>query len=136
VEPHETPTRLTDVGKWGPVALTALPWLVLAALAVGAGLFVWAPLVPLVTHDRWGALGVRLGLALCTGIPFLVMTVPGVIYGHSVPRFLLLVARHAGGPPRLAVWRRVGAAAPVAPPRAAGPGAGTDPWGAEREDWT
>jgi hypothetical protein len=84
-------------------------------------------------HGGGPALGLRLALALAAGAPVALLAAPGLVYGHSVPRFALIVVRSLGAP-RLAVWRHVVPCDPIAP--AARPARRrADGWGADREDW-
>jgi hypothetical protein len=133
VEPHETPTRLRQGAAFYGVPLAVLPWLVAgAALAVAAFQLAGA-WVALLVADRWGALGLRLALAMAAAAPVVLMTAPGLVFGHSVPRFVVLAVRSLATP-RLTLWRPVAPCEPVPP--AAGPARpNRDAWGADREDW-
>jgi hypothetical protein len=133
VEPHETPTRLRQGASFYGVPVAVLPWLVLGALAAGAVFFLCAPWVALLTGDRWLALGLRMAFALAAGAPLALLAAPGVVYGHSLPRFLLAVFR-AAGTPRRTVWRPVAPCDPIRP--VTGPARPRrDGWGADREEW-
>jgi hypothetical protein len=133
VDPHETPTRLRQGAAFYGVPVAVLPWLVLGALAASAVFFLGVPWVALLTADRWLALGLRMALALAAGAPLALLAAPGVVYGHSLPRFLLAVVRSAGTP-RLTVWRPVAPCDPILP--MTGPTrARRDGWGTDREEW-
>jgi hypothetical protein len=133
VEPHETPTRLRQGAAFYGVPLAVLPWLLAGAVLAVAAFQLAGAWVALLTTDRWGALGLRLALALAAGAPVALMAAPGLAYGHSVPRFAVLAARSLATP-RLTVWRQVPPCAPIPP--AAGPARpARDAWGAAREDW-
>ena len=133
MEPHETPTRLRQGAAFYGVPVAVLPWLSLGALAAGAAFFLCAPGVALLAADRWLALGLRLAVALAAGAPLALLAAPGVVYGRSVPRFLLAVVR-AAGTPRLTVWRPVAPCDPI-PPVASRPRPRRDGWGTDREEW-
>ena len=134
MEPHETPTRLRQGAAFYGVPVAALPWLVAGAVLAVVAFYLSGPWVALFASDRWLALGLRLALALTAGAPVALLAAPGVVYGHSVPRFALVAARSLTVPP-LTVWRSVAPCAPVAPPAAEATAARADAWGADREDW-
>jgi hypothetical protein len=133
VDAHETPTRLRQGASFYGVPVAVLPWLALGALAAGAVFFLATPWVALLTGDRWLALGLRLAFALAAGAPIALLAAPSVIYGRSVPRFVLTVLRSAGTP-RLTVWRPVAPCDPV-PPVSGPVRPRRDGWGTDREEW-
>ena len=133
MEPHETPTRLRQGASFYGVPVAVLPWLGLGVLAAGAVFFLAAAWATVLTHDRWLVLGLRLAFALAAGAPLVLMAAPGVVYGHSVPRFLSAVVR-ASGTPRLTVWRPVAPCDPISP-AARPPWRRGEDWGPDREEW-
>jgi hypothetical protein len=115
------------------VPVAVLPWLALGALSAGVVFFLCAPWVALLTDDRWLALGLRMAFAMAAGAPLALLAAPGVVYGRSVPRFLLTVLRSAGTP-RLTVWRPVAPCDPIVP-LSGPPRRRRDGWGTDREEW-
>ncbi|MGH2354102.1 MAG: hypothetical protein ACRDJN_21050 [Chloroflexota bacterium] len=133
MDPHETPSRLRLLPAFYGVPLAALPWLVAGLAVAGVVVALSGPWVALWTSDRWAALGLRLALGLAAGALPALGAAPGVVYGHSVPRFVRLLVRDRARP-HLAIWRPVPPCAPVAP--AVGqPAPVADAWGADREEW-
>ena len=133
MEPHETPTRLRQGAAFYGVPLAVLPWLIAGAVLAVVAFQLAGAWAALLVADRWGALGLRLALALAAAAPVVLMAAPGLVYGHSVPRFVVLVVR-ALATPRLTLWRPVAPCEPVPP--ATGPARpDRDAWGADREDW-
>ncbi len=112
--------------------LKALPWLALAAVACGLAVWLAGPLVALLTADRWATLGLRLAFGLLAALPFVAMTAPGVVYGHSVPGYAAVALRGLAIP-HLTLWRSVPPCEPAPPGPLAH--AAADDWGSDREEW-
>src|SRR5687768_12363688 len=134
MEPHEVPTKLRQGVSFYGIPASALGWLLLAAVVAVAVTVLSGPWVALLVADRWTATACRLALGLALGGPVALLAAPGVRYGHSLPRYALVVLRSVATP-RLTVWR-AGALCPPVALRAHGPTvAQADRWGTDREDW-
>jgi hypothetical protein len=135
VEPHETPTKLRQGASFYGIPASALGWLLLAAVVAVAAAVLSGAWVALLVADRWTAIACRLALGLALGGPVAILAAPGVLYGHSLPRYALVVLCSVATP-RLTIWR-AGAPCPPVALRTAGPTpVQADRWGAEREDWS
>ena len=133
MEPHETPTRLRQGAAFYGVPVAVLPWLAGGAVLAVVAFQLAGAWAALLVADRWAALGLRLALALGAAAPVALMAAPGLVYGHRVPRFVVLVVRSLATP-RLTLWRPAAPCEPIPPP--AGPARpNRDAWGADREDW-
>lgn len=134
MEPHETPTKLRQGIAFYGIPLSSLPWMVGAAGVFVAVCVLSGPWIALFVSDRYLAIACRLALGLALGFPVGVLAAPGLLYGHSLPRYALIVLRSVATP-RLTVWRADAPCVAVAL-RSHGPSsANADAWGAEREDW-